>query len=511
MTAPLPDPNSPTLPPEEQHACQTLPPKSETVAAAADGPAPVDFADYQLLAEIARGGMGVVFRARQKSLNRLVAVKMILAGQLASPDSIKRFYSEAEAAAQLDHSGIVPIYEVGEHAGRHYFSMALVDGASLQARLSQGPLPAREAAQLVLKVAEAVAYAHSQGIVHRDLKPHNILLDRDGTPKVTDFGLARRLGDEGLTATGEILGTPGYMSPEQASGKVRELGPLVDVYALGALLYAALTGRPPFQAATPLETMLQVLEEIPPPPKLLNSQVPEDLQAICLQCLEKNPQQRYRSASELAADLQRWLDGELVQATGRTWRAAMVRMLSRSRDDVKLQTWGNMLIAFAAITFCAEVGVYFHARGGPPYPTHWALIIRATQFAAMAAVFGIFRSAWRTTPTAAAEQMWSLWLGFLIACHLVVVAVFQLQAVLGPGRPVEVMACYPYFAILSGMLFVALGRSFWGYCYVIGGLFLLLGIVFPWMLPYAPLVFGGVWGAVLLLLGLRLRRLPAEG
>jgi serine/threonine-protein kinase len=469
-----------------------------------------DFGDYELLNEVARGGMGVVFRARQKSLHRTVAVKMILAGQLASDDAIRRFYSEAEAAAQLDHSGIVPIYEVGEQAGRHFFSMAYIDGPSLHARLAKGPLPPREAAQVVMRVAEAVAYAHTAGIIHRDLKPHNILLDRDGTPKVTDFGLAKRLGDEGLTTTGEILGTPGYMSPEQAGGKVRELGPLVDVYALGAILYAALTGRPPFQAANAMDTLLQVLDDAPPPPQLLNSLVPTDLQSICLQCLEKDPKRRYASASELAADLQRWLDGELVQASGQTWRAALVRTLSRSRDDVKLRTWGTMLIAFAAITFLAEVGIYLHALGGPPYPYHWALVVRALQFVAMATVFALNRAAWRTTAAATAEHMWSLWLSFIIGCCLTAVIVVELHTVIMPGTPLEILAAYPYFCISSGMLFIALGRSFWGYCYAFGGLFLALGLVLPFVLPYAPLIFGTTWGVLLLLLGMRLRGLRAE-
>ena len=232
----------------------------------AAGPTPSEaspasrFGDYEILGEIARGGMGVVFRARQGRLNRVVALKMILAGALASELDVRRFYTEAEAAAQLDHVGIVPIYEVGEHDGRHFFSMALIEGDSLHELLKQGPLPAREAAELLIGVAEAVSYAHARGIVHRDLKPQNILLDAAGHPKITDFGLAKRLDrDEGLTASGSILGTPAFMSPEQAEGK-REVGPLSDVYSLGAILYAALTGRPPFSPeAHVLELIRQVL------------------------------------------------------------------------------------------------------------------------------------------------------------------------------------------------------------------------------------------------------------
>ena len=214
------------------------------------------FGDYEILREIARGGMGVVFQARQVSLNRTVALKMILAGQLANDTEVKRFYTEAEAAANLDHPGIVPIFEVGQHEGQHYFSMGFVEGQSLSQRLAEGPLPAREAAELIRRVSEAIEYAHRHGVIHRDLKPANILLDRDGNPRVTDFGLAKKIqGDSGLTGSGQIMGTPSYMPPEQAGGKRGEVGPAADVYALGATLYALLTGRPPFQAATAMDTV----------------------------------------------------------------------------------------------------------------------------------------------------------------------------------------------------------------------------------------------------------------
>jgi len=295
-----------SLEPTQHHPSQ--------VAATENSP-PTTFGDYEILAEIARGGMGVVYRARHKRLNRTVALKMILSGQFASPDQVKRFYTEAEAAAQLEHSGIVPIHEIGEHDGRHFFSMAYVDGQSLQARLKSGPLSPREASQIVKAIAEAVHFAHQKGIVHRDLKPQNILLDQLGAPKITDFGLAKRLDSaEGLTTTGDVLGTPNYMAPEQASGKIHELGPLVDVYALGAILYATLTGRPPFQAATLPETLRQVIEQEPAPPSLLNRATPHDLETICLKCLQKEPARRYASASSLADDVGRYLRGEAIHA-----------------------------------------------------------------------------------------------------------------------------------------------------------------------------------------------------
>ncbi len=261
------------------------------------------FGDYEVARELARGGMGVVFLARQVSLNRKVALKMILAGQLANDTDVKRFYTEAEAAANLDHPGIVPIYEVGQHEGQHYFSMGFVEGQSLSQRLADGPLPPREAAALMVKVAEAIAYAHSRGVIHRDLKPGNILLDRQGNPRVTDFGLAKKLeGDSGLTGSGQIVGTPSYMPPEQAGGNRGEVGPAADVYALGATLYCAVTGRPPFQAATAMDTVLMLLSEEPVPPRRLNATISLDLETICLKCLEKEPGRRYPGAAALAED-----------------------------------------------------------------------------------------------------------------------------------------------------------------------------------------------------------------
>ena len=321
------------------HEEATLPPRDEAtprsahrrrLGASADAAAPSPriryFGDYEIIRELARGGMGVVFQARQVSLNRPVALKMILAGQLANETDVKRFYTEAEAAANLDHPGIVPIYEVGQHEGQHYFSMGFVEGQSLAQRLADGPLPPREAAALMVKVAEAIEYAHGRGVIHRDLKPGNILLDRNGNPRVTDFGLAKKLqGDSGLTGSGQIMGTPSYMPPEQAGGKRGEVGPAADVYALGATLYALVTGRPPFQAATAMDTVLQVISDEPVPPRRLNPAVDRDLETICLKCLEKEPARRYASAAALAEELARFLAGEPILARpigapARLWR-----------------------------------------------------------------------------------------------------------------------------------------------------------------------------------------------
>lgn len=282
------------------------------------------FGEYQLLHEIARGGMGVVYKARQVKLNRIVALKMILSGQLAGSEAVQRFHSEAEAAASLDHPGIVPIYEIGEHEGQHYFSMGFVDGQSLQDKLRAGPLAPREAAELTLQIVQAVAYAHDRDVIHRDLKPANVLLDGDGQAKVTDFGLAKRITDDsGLTRTGAVMGTPSYMPPEQAAGKMDQVDRRSDVYSLGAVLYCMLTMRPPFQADSPLGTLRQVLELEPVAPAVLNSQVPKDLETICLKCLQKDANRRYATADELVEELQRFLQGVpiLARPVGRVERA----------------------------------------------------------------------------------------------------------------------------------------------------------------------------------------------
>jgi tetratricopeptide (TPR) repeat protein len=273
------------------------------------------FGDYELFDVLGQGGMGVVYRARQTTLDRVVALKMIRAGLLAGPDDLQRFQNEVEAVARLDHPGIVPVYEVGEREGQRYFSMKLVDGGNVADRLVSFADNPRAAATLVAEAADAVHHAHVRGILHRDLKPANILIDGEGHPHVTDFGLAKRVGeDDGMTVTGAIIGTPAYMAPEQAAGRGALVTTATDVYGLCAVLYATLTGVNPFKADSVMDTLARVLEQPPDPPSRINHKIPRDLEAICLKGLEKEPRRRYASASELADDLRHWLAGEPVTA-----------------------------------------------------------------------------------------------------------------------------------------------------------------------------------------------------
>ncbi len=281
---------------------------------------------YEILGELGRGGMGVVYKAKQVALNRVVALKMILGGAHAGPDELVRFRTEAEAVAQLQHPNIVQVYDVGECEGRPFFSLEFVEGGSLDQKLNRKAQKAKEAAALVEILARAMHSAHDKGIVHRDLKPANVLLTADGTPKIADFGLAKRLADDsGQTQSGSVMGTPSYMAPEQAAGRVEDMGPATDVYALGAILYDALTGRPPFKGATVVDTLNQVRNDEPMPPSRLQPRVPRDLETICLKCLQKSPRKRYVSAEALAEDLRRFLAGEPILArpmgrAERMWR-----------------------------------------------------------------------------------------------------------------------------------------------------------------------------------------------
>jgi serine/threonine-protein kinase len=299
---------------------------------------------YEVLEVMGRGSMGVVYKARHVSLDRPVALKMLLTGAHASRESRERLQREAKLGAGLRHPHIVQVHDMGEQDGLPYFTMEFVEGGNLAQKLEGMPLPPLEAAALLATLADAVQAAHRCGIVHRDLKPANVLLTSDGTPKICDLGLARRLdGEAGLTWTGTTVGTPSYMAPEQAEARPDTLGPSVDIHALGAILYELLTGRPPFRAETAAETVRQVISQLPVPPSRLNGEVPRDLETICLKCLHKEPRLRYSGAAELAADLRHFLGGEAIAARPEGRLARLVRRIRRRPVQFTLVAAGTLL------------------------------------------------------------------------------------------------------------------------------------------------------------------------
>jgi WD40 repeat protein len=333
---------------------------STASTAAVPGRLPPGPPGYELLEKVGEGGMGVVFKAWQMGLRRVVALKM-LSGPSSSPEVLARFRVEAEAAARLQHANIVAVYEVGGEPGPAFLAMEHVEGGSLAARLAGAPLPPPEAARLLEALARAVAYAHSRQVIHRDLKPANVLLTADGTPKVSDFGLAKLLvGGEALTQTKVIMGTPAYMAPEQAAGDARAVGPAADIYALGAVLYECLTGRPPFKAATPLETLSQVMRDEPAPPRQLNLQVPRDLETVCLKCLHKEAGERYRGAADLADDLRRFLDDEPVRARPISLAGRLRRWARRNPALAALSAAALVLLVLVALVSAVA---YVQTRG----------------------------------------------------------------------------------------------------------------------------------------------------
>jgi len=349
---------------------------------------------YELLEEIARGGMGIVFKARDTRLKRLVALKMILSGQRATADERGRFRREAELAGNLDHANIVRIFEVEEFEGCPFFVMQLVEGDSLANHIKRkerekSPYEPEAAAHLMVTIARAVHYAHKQGFLHCDLKPSNILIDREGRPLVTDFGLARRTSeDSSLTISGAIMGTPSYMAPEQATGSRKQLNPGTDVYGLGAILYELLTGRPPFRAGTIMETVVDVLERDPAPVRNLRPEVPKELESICLKCLEKSPHDRYNSAATLADELEKFLQGEVIDATSVIPR---LRRWNRREPELVARLGGLGLVALIAHFN------YLFLTDQPNFWLHYKVEAVLGLWAASALIFQVLlRTGWRS-------------------------------------------------------------------------------------------------------------------
>ena len=497
----MPDATSPA---DDGNFEQTLP--APTVMLPAGGgpavaPGGAPFGEFELLGELGRGGMGVVFKARDRSLNRVVAIKMILPGALPGPSELQRFHSEAEAAAKLHHSNIVSVHRVGVIDGRPFYSMDYIEGPSLAQRLAQGPLPGRLAARYLASVARAIHYAHLQGILHRDLKPGNILLDAADQPHVADFGLAKQLHtDTGQTRTGAVLGTPSYMAPEQAAGR-KDIGPACDVYGLGAMLYELLTGRPPFKAETPLETLMQVIEREAAPPRLLNPSIDRDLETICLKCLAKNTKDRYATAEELAEDLERYLNREAIRARSFNVMARLARTLERDLIGGEFHSYATMLMLFAGIIFVQSATMFFLLRANAPHG--WLTFTRFSEFPVLALVFVRFRGSNLLPRSPSERNLWSIWLGYLIAASVMTGVDWQM---FGPEKMYR-YAVYAHHTIAAGLAFFIMGGVFWGRFYSLGATFFILAMLMPIWPDLAPLAFGGAWVVSLGLIARHLRRL----
>ena len=408
---------------------------------------PYEYGDYQLLEEIGRGGMGVVFRARQLSLGRNVAIKMLLRGQFASDNEQARLRSEAAAAAKLDHPNIVPVYDVGAHHGYAFFSMKYVAGQTLAEFVCKGPQNAKQIAGIMLSVARAIAYAHQKGILHRDLKPSNILIDETGQPHVTDFGLAKHTGESvTLTRTGAVLGTPAYMSPEQAAGNKTQIDHRSDVYSLGCILYHMLTGQSPFSATSPVDIVLQVLEEEPPLPRSINPSANRDLEMIALRCMQKPRDLRYASAERLADDLQAFLSDEPLTAHRGRATQMFARLFRETHHAAVLENWGQLWmwhsVAVVVICFLTNALYWSHFQKERwPYFLLWT-----AGLGGWAAVFWAMRSR-RGPVTFVERQIAHLWAASMISIAML----FPIEQLMG----LDVLTLSPIVSVVSGMVFLA--------------------------------------------------------
>ncbi len=460
---------------------------------------------YEILGEIGRGGMGVVYKARQIQANRIVALKMILGGSHAGAADRERFRIEIEATAQLQHPGIVQVYEVGEHHGLPFFSMEFCEGGSLNKKYGGRPQSPQAAAAVVERIAHAVESAHLAGIVHRDLKPGNILITGDGTPKVGDFGLAKRLDSvDGHTNTGAVMGTPNYMAPEQAAGKAKAVGPQADVYAIGVILFELLTGKTPFQAEGLPELLQKVVHNEAPSLSEFRRDAPRDLETICQKCLGKDPAYRYPTAGALAEDLRRYQSGESISARQLNVVERFAWMLEKSHYDQQFVRYAGFFLWLAPVFFLPELYATVVRLYG--WPVWWV-----TPAYAVRPVFGLclflYYGGGRIWPANPAEQhMISVWGSFVLVAGLLFVNLGLREG----GSAWSGPDFYQAVAGASTVAFVSLGAMFWGGFYLVGLAFLLLIPIMPIDPRFCPIEYGSVWATVSLLIGLRLRKLAKE-
>jgi serine/threonine protein kinase len=487
------------------HAALDLP--ADTRHEPVAGPASLPVIDgYEIGELLGRGGMGLVFKAVQKALKRPVALKIVVSGAHAGAAERARFRTEAEAVARLHDPGIVQIYEVGEQAGWPYLALEFVSGGSLAQQLDGTPMPPRRAAQLLRDLARSVQHAHEQGIVHRDLKPANVLLTAAGGAKITDFGLAKLLDvEQGQTRTGAVLGSPSYMAPEQAGGKVRAIGPATDVYALGAILYELLTGRPPFLGASTLETLEQVRNHDPAPPQVLQPKVPDDLAAICLKCLEKDPAERYPSSAALADDLDRFLRGEATAARKLTLWDQAGRLMRRSQMDINWGATATLTLCLAPVPLLTHVAVFVFFRNRPEYPLA-AVIVTLVTVAAMLYSLFFGRASLSVIAPGERRRLRSSWLGNFIGMILIPLTILRMTH---PAAPEEWFVIYALWLIQGGCTYFAHAANL-GILYVTAGVFFLLAVLAPFVPFYMPIVMGSLISLNMTMIGLRLRRVARE-
>ena len=474
----------------------------EPPPAAPTGPAVPEVEGYELLGVIGTGGMGIVYRARHRRLDRVVALKMILAGGAASAHQLGRFRDEARAVAALQHPNIVQVFESGEAGGQPFLVLEYLSGGSLAAFLSGAPLGPRRAAEMVATLARAVQHAHDRGIVHRDLKPANVLVAPDGTLKITDFGLAKRLADDSAhTKTGVVVGSPSYMPPEQAAG-AKVVGPAADVYALGAILYELLTGRPPFVGESVLETIRQVCEYPPVEPRALRPGVPKDLEVACLKCLEKQPEDRYESALAFAEDLERFLAGEPIRARPPSVLGAMARNIRRGNFHPNFQAYGRALLMIAPFPLLIHLAAYFgltHDRGFPILMTGISL---ATVVGMQVMLHVIARPVFRVVPPSQRRHFVTVWSAEAIGAVVIWLVV---RVAIPPDHPELMFLVYPLWAHQIANSYLAFASEAGG-LYVQGAVFILLAIALAFVLPWTPLILGGIMFLNATASGLLLRR-----